>query len=114
MHVESTYDVLKRKCASNCTSVGTAKGSTSYKGGKLDAGSEQAEELSRHGREKGWALKKPKVGVNFTKSVKEFLNQTFLKSEETGKKPIHQKCHLSLGTSGPLMGRKNCLKGLNG
>ena len=30
MHVESTYNVIKRKWAYNCTSVGTAKGSTSY------------------------------------------------------------------------------------
>ena len=54
----------------------------------LDIGKEKKEEKEfyRQGCERGWALKKPKATVRFTKSVKDFLNEIFRKGEETGQK----------------------------
>ena len=86
IHKEGMYDIIKRKWQSKCVTVGSVKVSTSERCHELDNGHEQEKELSPQSRVKGWALKKPKGGVRFTQSVRDFLNQTFLKGEETGQK----------------------------
>ena len=86
VHKESAYDDIERKWASKYVTVGTVKGPTSHKSESLDIGNEKEKEFYRQGCERGWALKKPKATVRFTKSVKDFLNEIFLKSEETGQK----------------------------
>ena len=88
MYIKSAYDDIKRKWASKCATVGTVKGSTSQKSQSLDIGKEKEEEKEfyHQGCERGWALKKPKGTVRFTKSVKDFLNEIFHKGEETGQK----------------------------
>ena len=86
IHKEGVYDTIKRKWQSKCITVGSVQVSTSERCQELANDREKEKELSPQNRVKGWALKKPKGGVRFTQSVRDFLNQTFLKGEETGHK----------------------------
>ena len=86
IHKEGVYDTIKRKWQSKCITIGSVQVSTSEMCQELANGREKEKELSPQNRGKGWALKKPKGGVRFTQSVRDFLNQTFLKGEETGHK----------------------------
>lgn len=82
--IEGTYDAIKRNWASRCVTVGTVKGSRNKKTGGGDKG--HGQKMSLLTCEKGWAMKKAKVGVRFSQPVKEFLNRIFMKGEETGQK----------------------------
>ena len=63
------------------------KGSTRQKCHKVNStGRQQPKQFLTQESERGWALKKTRVGVRFSKPVKQFLNEVFLKGEETGLK----------------------------
>lgn len=85
VYKESTYDVIKRNWAFRCTEVGTAKASAKITD-NVDKRNGQMPSLPSACSEKGWALKKAKKSVRFSQHVEAFLNQIFLKGEETGQK----------------------------
>ena len=84
LQTESTYDTIRRKWASRCTSVGIPHFETSLScsGQSQEETSDKRETSSTC--EMGWALKKKSPNVRFSKAVKDFLVKTFIDGETSG------------------------------
>ncbi|XP_078382539.1 uncharacterized protein LOC144665220 [Oculina patagonica] len=102
VHKESMYDVIKRNWVFRCTTVGTVK-VTNEVSDDVDKSHGQRSSLAP---EKGWALKGAKKRVRFSQPVKDFLNQIFLKGEETGQKANPKEVSSQLRTMRTPDGKK--------
>jgi hypothetical protein len=84
LQTECTYDTIKQKWASRCTSVGLPHTETNSACHGQSQQETSDKRLPSSTSEMGWALKKKAANIRFSKTVKDFLLKTFIDGERSG------------------------------